>query len=291
METSVHTGNDYFVTRNQLRKENIPFSESHIRRFAPSVFAEKPADDVTERYRFYPTYKVLERMQKEGWSVYDAHQARSRSGNNLVTRHVLRFRHPDLSLCKKVGDQFPEIVLVNSHDKKCAFSVQFGIFRLVCSNGLIIADQNIGNIKLRHSHVLDQVLETVDYLIEQAPAVGTKIEAMQILDLDEYDRETYAREALRIKHHGILPVNSIEPNQLLKTRREKDNKKDLWTTYNVLQENITQGGIHYRKMTPTGKIRHASIRGIKNVLDDLRINKALWNQAETILEHKAGVLV
>jgi hypothetical protein len=34
----------------------------------------------------------------------------------------------------------PEVVLVNSHDKSSAYQLHCGLFRLVCTNGLVVSD-------------------------------------------------------------------------------------------------------------------------------------------------------
>jgi Domain of unknown function (DUF932). len=271
------------VSRNFLRKNGVEFTEENVRQFAPSVFAEKPMDGVSSRYKFYPTYKVMEKLEEDGWKIFDAHQMRARTGDNTVTKHVLRFRHPEFQLPTKVGDSVPEMVVINSHDKKTAFSVRFGMFRLVCSNGLIVQSRNLGSMKLRHAHPLDQVMEAVEILIKKAPAIGSTIGEMQMIDLDEYERQTFAKKALEIRYHGHVPDVSVPVEKLLEHHRTEDAGKDLWTTYNVVQENLTQGGLSYERPGKNGKQRQASLRGVKNVMDDLRLNVGLWEEAESYL--------
>jgi hypothetical protein len=51
------------------------------------------------------------------------------------------FRNDDVVINGEDGDTvFPQILLTNSHDGKNAFQFQAGLYRLVCSNGLVIAD-------------------------------------------------------------------------------------------------------------------------------------------------------
>ena len=55
-----------------------------------------------------------------------------------------RFRVPptiDIMITGKDGDDaYPQILLTNSRDGKAAFNFRVGIFRLVCSNGLVVSD-------------------------------------------------------------------------------------------------------------------------------------------------------
>ena len=45
---------------------------------------------------------------------------------------------------------FPQILMTNSHDGKNSFQFQAGLYRLVCSNGLVIADAQFEDVKMRH---------------------------------------------------------------------------------------------------------------------------------------------
>src|SRR5690606_21602825 len=93
------------------------YDDSRIHRVAPSVFASAPIDGVSDRYAFVPTSRVLEAMRAEGWNVVQAAQTAVRlPDNRLFARHMLRFRHPDVNPILG-GDSFPEVVLLNSHDR------------------------------------------------------------------------------------------------------------------------------------------------------------------------------
>ena len=54
-----------------------------------------------------------------------------------------------------VGTVFPQILLTNSHDGKNSFQFQAGLYRLICSNGLVIADTQFEAVKIRHMGILD----------------------------------------------------------------------------------------------------------------------------------------
>ena len=65
----------------------------------------------------------------------------------------------------------------------------------------------------------------------------------------------------------------------LRTQRERrrpaDERDDLWTVYNVLQENLIRGGVRYRSASG----RELRSRGIRAIRDDVRINSRLWQAA------------
>lgn len=55
-------------------------------------------------------------------------------------------------------------------------------------------------------------------------------------------RGVFAKASMSLKFDETVPV---EPFQVLAARRYGDQKVDLWTTFNVIQENLTEGGLRY----------------------------------------------
>src|SRR5712691_6787813 len=108
----------------------------HIRRTAPSVFAERPWDTVSEKCRFFPTVHVVEGLMAQGLLPVRAQQSRSRiPGKGDYTKHLLRFRQASL-LDSARESTVPEIVLINSHDGTSAYTLSLGLYRVLCTNGL-----------------------------------------------------------------------------------------------------------------------------------------------------------
>jgi hypothetical protein len=70
------------------------------------------------------------------------------------------------------------------------------------------------------------------------------------------------------------------PEQLIAVRRDEDNKSDVWTTLNVVQENLMRGGQETRNAD--GRRRH--VRAIRSVNEDIRLNRALWRLTEALAE-------
>ena len=81
-----------------------------------------------------------------------------------------------------------------------------------------------------------------------------------------------------------LPLRFSESEQkpsekaVLMRRRSADTGNDLWTTFNVVQENLIKGGIP--RVTRKGKI--AKTRKINGIDGNVRLNKALWTLAEAM---------
>ena len=60
----------------------------------------------------------------------------------------------------------PQIILTNSHDGFNSFKFMLGIFRLVCSNGLVVCDNQMVNMTIRHINY------TFDF-VELSPIAGS----------------------------------------------------------------------------------------------------------------------
>src|SRR6266403_2854016 len=104
-------------------------TNDQIMKAAPSVFALEPWERMSEKYKFIPTIQVVDAMRDNGFMPVRAGQSRSRiPGKAEFTKHLLRFRHVDYmdTSGRVVGDEIPEIVLMNSHDGTSAYKLNAG---------------------------------------------------------------------------------------------------------------------------------------------------------------------
>lgn len=248
-----------------------------IKRTAPSVFAVSPYSAMSGKYRMVPTIEVVDMLRDKGFSPIRADQSRTRiPGKGDFTRHVLRFRHTDHLTSTVVGTEIPELVLMNSHDGSSAYRFMAGIFRLVCSNGMIVQSSDHGSISVRHqggTDFHDRVIDATYQIMEDAPKTLAQIDKWKAIDLTAPHREAFATAALELK-----TPNGVTPTQILSPRRVEDRKTDLWTTTNVVQEHIIRGGDRAR--TNTG--RRTTTRPVKSVTEDIRLNRALWTLTEKL---------
>lgn len=78
----------------------------------------------------------------------------------------------------------------------------------------------------------------------------------------------------------------IRPDQLLHPRRADDQRPDLWTTFNVVQENALKGGLVGIGWDAQGRPHRSRTREVRGIDQDVRLNKALW----TLSEHMAKIV-
>lgn len=261
-------------------------SDDDIRRAAPSVFADGAHHSRSERYTYIPTAAVLAALRKEDFLPVKASQSRCRLADKSdFTKHMLRFRRGGMSH-QAVGDVVPEIVLVNSHDGTSAYKLYAALFRLECSNGLVVCAGNIGEeISVPHKGNVEQrVIEGSFQVIDEAALTGSRVKVWQDIDLDEREQEAFAHSALQLRYDTEDKAAPITEKQALAVRRSGDTGNDLWTTFNRVQEALVRGGNRY--MGVNG--RRGRTREVTGIDQNIKLNRALWTLAETMKKLKAA---
>lgn len=277
-------------SRNRLVGLSSPswsLDDDKIRSVAPSVFAENPHDVRSELYGFVPTYAVLHGLRAQGFQVYSVQQAASGPDRRGHAKHMLRLRHAKTVEQWRGKDEIPEIVLLNSHDGSTSFRLASGVMRFICMNGLISMDRGGKDIRVDHrGEVIDDIIDAAFTVVENTHEIAHIIPAMKALPLRESEREVFATIARDTRWDE--EEAPITPEQLLVPRRSNDTGTDLWTTYNVIQENIIRGGIGGQIRTERGSFRRTTTREVVGIDQNVNVNRALWNMASRVMEMKVA---
>ena len=253
-------------------------SKANIRSLAPSVFSERPSEDVSSKYTHIPTERVIDDMELLGWKPIEAKEVKARKKSTKgFQKHLLVFRNDDVVINGKDGDTvFPQILLTNSHDGKNAFTFQAGLFRLICENGLVIADTQFEDVKMRHmGYTFEDLQVLIKEMVEKLPLTVESMNQMKAKELEQEQILAFAKEAINTRFTE-KEINRIEIDwdSFIEPVRKEDTGKDLWSVFNVVQEKLIEGDFEYRM---GGKPRKA--REIKNFKQDMKINKELFELA------------
>ena len=65
-------------------------------------------------------------------------------------KHLIRFARVESLNTWAKNEVRPEIVLLNSHDKSSAYQLHCGLLRMVCLNGMVVADATFQRISIKH---------------------------------------------------------------------------------------------------------------------------------------------
>ena len=252
-------------------------SIDNLRQNVPAVFADAAHESLSQKYTFIPTDRVLTGLMSAGFVPVEARQARSRKGSPAHARHVVRLRRRFETVALR--DSVPEVVFLNSHDGTSAYQLRLGLFRAVCTNGLIVSVGAFPAYCVAHrGDVVDQVVTAALEASERFETLASRVERMELRRLDRDEQIGFAVKALALRFPE-LDKAGIQPSRVLECRRVDDTSDNLWTVFNRVQENLLGGGLIRR--TETGRLSRT--RRITSIREDVRLNGRLWDLAEEVL--------
>jgi len=263
---------------------------SDIETICPAVSTPTPSPKlrkelgITDRYVHVPTTQVIEDIQKLGWNPIEAMQvnARKRKG---YQRHMIKFVNPDFIV--EGSDEYPELLLSNSHDGTSAFTLDVGIFRLICSNGMVIKSQDFGSMKIRHyGYDFSTIKGAVNELMEKIPGYLQQVEDMKQHKLEKEQMLDFARKAamLRFAKSNEESIDKIvDLSDFLESTRKEDEGNGLWEVFNRVQEKVVNGKFNYA----FGK-KERKARPVKGFKQQIKLNQDLWELASSYV-HEAVV--
>lgn len=241
-----------------------------------AVYSETHSPRLSDKYVHVKTSDVLTIFQDHGWTVNSA-QSANKGKTPQHSRHMLRLRHKDYLEGFRADGIIPELVVLNSHNGSWALRMMLGMFRMVCTNGMVAGSVWEG-VTMKHYRLKDveqKILSATQSMGETVQVLGNTIETWDKIELSVPQQTEFAKKAREIRWGAATPV---EEHQLLEARRDADKGASLWKVFNRVQENLTQGGFSGRSAS-----NHSmQIRGIKNVKRDFTYNKRLWELADNL---------
>lgn len=267
----LHSSSDAVMTLEELKKK-VSFA-----------FLDQPSRKVSSKYVHVPTSRVIEDLMTLGWQPVNGAQRKAKVGkSSIFSKHMIKFRNMDIVIKGQNGDDvYPEIILTNSHDGATSFKFMMGLFRVVCSNGLVIADEQLANFKMRHmGYSFEDLQELVKKTVEELPNKVEVINRMKGTTLTEEQQRDLALKAYLLRKGVEMGaegsnVDSETIDAMLEARRDQDKGDDLWLTLNRVQEAITQGG--FMAALTGAKVR--KVRKIHSFEKDLKLNQELFKVA------------
>ena len=274
-------------------------NDEDIKYLCPVAFKDKMTKaeinklGLSKHYSFVPTMNVVNDLRALGYEVVDAKQVKARKkSTNGYQKHMITFEHPKYKLDQvneveisdgktetqvKKPTEYPQILLTNSHDGGNAFTLSAGIFRLVCSNGLVIKTEDYGSARLVHKgYSFEAVQKLVKEFEVTVSEVLNKITEMKKVQLTKDQQIEFAKQAalLRFKSKSYNEDNIekvVNIDDLLNVERKEDAGNGLYEVFNRVQESLING--KYTYLGTKDKPRKA--RPIKNFKQNIEVNKKL----------------
>ena len=228
---------------------------------------------------------MIDILGDKGWLPTKAMQSGSRKGKedkSPFKKHMLRFRNENnIHIAREIGDTHPEILLTNSHDGSSSFKFHVGLFRLVCSNGLVIADKTFDQFRVMHKGFQkEDILSVINMSTEKIPQVVGQVQRMMSKELTQTQQYDFVK---MVADNRWGEDKMVDLNQMLSIRRQEDSGNDLWSIFNRVQENMLQGGTLIVTPKDNGSVRRSRSRSIRSIEQNLEVNKMLWTASELIL--------
>ena len=230
---------------------------------------------LTDKYKLAKTSEMINTIEGLGYKMerFVALKVRKKERQGFQKHRVI-FTSPNL---KATADGIPQLLLTNSHDGTSSVILQLGFFRFVCSNGLVVGNNIIEPVKVRHSgsDFEQRLIVAINSIVAQASKLTESIDKMKATVLTQEEIIAFQHEALQNR----LGNDSIIHSFSMPVHREEDKATDLFTVMNVVQENLIRGGARVL-VEQDGKRKDKAIRKVNSLISQTEINTMLWNLAE-----------
>jgi len=295
LKVDLKNKNFYFMERSNnielLPMGYIIRNEEDLKRVVPAAFSKTASPERTERYSYFSTEELLKSFKSIGWNPHFAKQ----NGSSPYSRHIIRLINPSIGFIPIKRDRVqPQIIVDNSHNGFTKAQIHLGLFRLICTNGLVAGVPGFStNFKWLHMGVDQQeIIKMVEEIADTYNKIGSHVSDMQNVILSNDQKEEFAIRAINYRYPGKF-INEdgtfnessltsyINIHDIYSPVRQEDNTNDLWTIFNTIQERTTKGMFETISLK-----RKSSPRPITNAKRNLEYNKKLWELAESFMPEK-----
>jgi Domain of unknown function (DUF932) len=256
------------------------YTQTLLATAAPAALGTAHRAGLSNNYSFLPTSAVVEALETDNWTVVEAKQARSRNPEREPFRkhQIILADRETLKGAYTIFSEIPRVILSNAHDGGAAFKLQAGLWRCVCSNGMVVSDGLIQSVSIRHhKRTIEEVLGTAQAFRANADRIGEHVTTFKETKLSPAAAVEFVKQAIALRYDDSEQVVAIE--DILRPVRSEDAGDDLWRTFNRAQEHLLKGGFPVYRQTERGWVQR-NARAIKAIDESSRLNTGLWDLAE-----------
>ena len=233
---------------------------------------------LSDKYNVMTTGNIVNDFKDKGFQITQYQEARIRKEDKRYKqKHFVRMTlNEDSEMLER-----PEIVIHNSYDGSSPLKIFIGIYRFVCSNGMIIGDHMNEPLILRHNNNNWESLlyNFVSQYNEMVNAQTAIISDMKKYYMSYSDEVRFAEKAILLREES---KDVLDPRELVLVRRKEDNGKNLWMTFNKVQEALIQG-LFQKVFNKDGTEYYAKANLLGDVNRIIDINHRLGQMAKGML--------
>lgn len=242
--------------------------EMQLQKLNPELCPKK----MSRHYQLMDTRLIVDellKMTSKGEEVFELRQIQTKRKGIGKGVHTVKLQ---TRIPYEIGGEIlhPEVVIMNSYDGSSPLKVYVGVFRMICSNGLVIKTKDFGEAKIRH---MGTPAETAFDIVKGfAKNIRFAVEAQEKLvntELSEIQITEFAKQAAKLRWDLAEDADFEEFTSAL---RPEDEGNSAWLVYNRLQEKLMQGGVKMKGMKRTAK-------ALTNAAKDIEVNEKLFDLA------------
>ncbi len=212
------------------------------------IHAKEAHSSTTDTYGFVSTESVLATFAAAGWAPVSQQVVKVRKADRQgYQRHLVRLENPEfpeMPGLRGLDHCRPQLVLLNSHDKGSSMRLSWGMFRLVCTNGLVVG-KTVGEVRMSHtSKVNERLASAIDSMLGNFPKMVEQVSALRSKELSAAATAQLIKTVYDARLDGVKNLREIE-YRLPRVKRHGDIGNDAFTVFNRVQETVIQGGIRY----------------------------------------------
>jgi hypothetical protein len=213
---------------------------------------------IQQKTNYINPLEVVKILQNDGWQLkgVDEH----RNSRKQIVSHFLDLQHPDFTIkdIRGKGTSLASIRIQNNCSGNKPMGLELGMFRQVCSNGLI-KKTNISKTSISHIYMNENVLyNKLQNLQSETKETLKFFQNFQNYELTANQMEDFLQESVRLRYTEDQ-LSKIDISSLGLSTRIEDEGNNLFNVFNRIQENLTSD--------------------IKNKKQDIYINQQLSDMA------------
>ncbi len=260
----------------------------------PAIFSEAASDALSNKYLYIPTYKIIQGLESQGFRVVSAKQQGSSRYSREHAKHMVYMTREQGHVLSTVDEEVPLLALTNSHNGRSSFKLETALFRLACSNGLLMPTSSLNAHAVTHKIGMENdVIQAAYRVVGNFDSTMQTVNMLKSVELNQDEKLLLAETAANIIFEKAqLDLNLSKGinfgSKLLTVRRSSDAGNSLWSVFNRVQENIIKGGLRIVSSNALGELRFAKTRPINSIERDSKLNKELMSLALKFAELKGA---
>lgn len=183
------------------------------------------------------------------------------------------------------------LVIYNSHDRTSSLKIYLGVYRMVCSNQMILGDNIAEPLSIRHTQ--ENWRYSIQGLMDEYQKTQEKVQYTIQSMMDKYvsygDIGTLCERVTNEIVDPQITGSILDPLEYNHAHRKEDTGKTLWNLTNRIQYNLLQGGVS--RLVPKSDPDEpeklfeviSNTHKISDVQKQIKVNQTFMNMAIELL--------